>query len=259
MFSKNVQYKHLRFAVIDEQHRFGVIQRNMIIEKGRSPEGKPPSFLMMSATPIPQTLALTVFGDLDVSVIKSMPPGRKSIQTHLTKEGNEARVYEAVRKEILNGHQAYFVYPLIEKADEETDQHDNLFDKKTDLKSAEDMFSFLQKEVYPEFSCALVHSKVDEEDQHRILSEFSKGKIQILVATTVVEVGVDVPNATCMVIEHAERFGLAALHQLRGRVGRGKAQSHCFLIYSNKLTDTGKERLKAMHETTDGFQLQNSI
>ncbi|HPX25471.1 MAG TPA: ATP-dependent DNA helicase RecG [Treponemataceae bacterium] len=255
LFSKNVQYKHLRFAVIDEQHRFGVIQRNMIIEKGRSPEGKPPSFLMMSATPIPQTLALTVFGDLDVSVIKSMPPGRKSIQTHLTREGNEARVYEAVRKEILSGHQAYFVYPLIEKADEETDQHDNLFDKKTDLKSAEDMFSFLQKEVYPEFSCALVHSKVDEEDQHRILSEFSKGKIQILVATTVVEVGVDVPNATCMVIEHAERFGLAALHQLRGRVGRGKAQSHCFLIYSNKLTDTGKERLKAMHETTDGFQI----
>lgn len=117
------------------------------------------------------------------------------------------------------------------------------------------MYSFLQKEVYPEFSCALVHSKVDEEDQHRILTDFSKGKIQILVATTVVEVGVDVPNATCMIIEHAERFGLAALHQLRGRVGRGKDQSHCFLIYSSKLTDAGKERLKAMHETTDGFQI----
>ena len=255
LFSKNVHYKHLRFAVIDEQHRFGVIQRNLIIEKGRSPEGKAPSFLMMSATPIPQTLALTVFGDLDVSVLRTMPPGRKCIQTHLTRAGNEARVYEAVRKEISDGHQAYFVYPLIEKADEETDQQDYLFDKKTELKSAEDMYSFLQKEVYPEFSCALVHSKVDEEDQHRILTDFSKGKIQILVATTVVEVGVDVPNATCMIIEHAERFGLAALHQLRGRVGRGKDQSHCFLIYSSKLTDAGKERLKAMHETTDGFQI----
>lgn len=255
LFSKNVQYKALRFIVIDEQHRFGVIQRNLIIEKGRSTEGKAPSFLMMSATPIPQTLALTVFGDLDVSVLKSMPPGRKSIQTHLTREGNEARVYEAVRKEISGGHQAYFVYPLIETTEEELGESDDLFTKNTAIKSAEDMFIFLQKEVYPEFTCALVHSKIDEEEQHRILNEFNKGKIDILVATTVVEVGVDVPNATCMVIEHAERFGLSALHQLRGRVGRGTYESHCFLIYSNKLTESGIERLKAMHETTDGFKI----
>lgn len=255
LFSKNVQYGKLRFIVIDEQHRFGVIQRNLIIDKGRTPEGKAPSFLMMSATPIPQTLALTVFGDLDVSILRSMPPGRKPILTHLTREGHENRVYEAVRNELKNGHQAYFVYPLIEKTEEEQDNSDSLFDQKASLKSAEDMFSFLQTQVYPEFSCALVHSKVDEEEQHRILSSFSRGNIQILVATTVVEVGVDVPNAVCMVIEHAERFGLAALHQLRGRVGRGSIQSHCFLIYSNKLTDTGKERLKAMHKTTDGFEI----
>ncbi len=255
LFSKNVQYKNLRFAVIDEQHRFGVIQRNLIIEKGRSPEGKSPSFLMMSATPIPQTLALTVFGDLDVSVIRTMPLGRKPVQTHLTKAGNEVRVYEAVRKELQNGHQAYFVYPLIEKTEEELDSTDELFEQKNVLKSAEDMFNFLKDQVYPGISCALVHSKVDEEEQHAILSNFNKGAIQILVATTVIEVGVDVPNATCIVIEHAERFGLAALHQLRGRVGRGAYQSHCFLIYSNKLTDNGKQRLKAMHETTDGFKI----
>lgn len=258
LFSRNVRYKNLAFVVIDEQQRFGVIQRNLIIEKGRESCGKSPSFLMMSATPIPQTLALTVFGDLDVSVIHSMPAGRKQILTHLTREGHENRVYEEVRKEILNGHQAYFVYPLIDKAEEQEDDvkaEKSLFEQKKSIKSAEEMYAFLSKEVYPECSIALVHSKVNEEEQHRILHDFTKGSIQILVATTVVEVGVDVPNASCMVIEHAERFGLSALHQLRGRVGRGDVQSHCFLIYSNSLTQTGKERLKAMHETTDGFKI----
>ena len=256
LFSKNVQYKNLRFVIIDEQHRFGVIQRNLIIDKGRSQDGKAPSFLMMSATPIPQTLALTVFGDLDVSVLRTMPKGRLPVQTHLTRSGNEVRVYEAVRKELSQGHQAYFVYPLIENTgDEDPSDSEEMFEEKKSIKSAEEMFTYLNEQVYPEFKCALVHSKVSEEEQHGILSDFNKGLIQILVATTVVEVGVDVPNATCMVIEHAERFGLSALHQLRGRVGRGKAQSHCFLIYSNSLTDTGKERLKAMHETSDGFRI----
>ena len=255
LFSQSVQYKNLRLAVIDEQHRFGVVQRNAIIDKGRNSLDQQerakqglmpasPDILLMSATPIPQTLAHTVYGDLDVSVIKTMPAGRKPIQTHLTREGNEARVYEAVRAELQTGHQAYFVYPLIENAD-----------MTKPLKSAEQMFDFLSKQVYPEFTCALIHSKIEEEEQNRILEDFRSGTIQVLVATSVVEVGVDVPNATSMVIEHAERFGLAALHQLRGRVGRGAEQSHCFLIYSENLTELGKARLKVLHESTDGFYI----
>ncbi len=255
LFSQSVQYKNLRLAVIDEQHRFGVVQRNAIIDKGRNSLDQQerakqglmpasPDILLMSATPIPQTLAHTVYGDLDVSVIKTMPAGRKPIQTHLTREGNEARVYEAVRAELQAGHQAYFVYPLIENAD-----------MSKPLKSAEQSFEFLSKQVYPEFTCALIHSKVEEEEQNRILEDFRTGRIHVLIATSVVEVGVDVPNATCMVIEHAERFGLAALHQLRGRVGRGAEQSHCFLIYSENLTELGKARLKVLHESTDGFHI----
>lgn len=255
LFSQSVQYKNLRLAVIDEQHRFGVIQRNAIIDKGRNSLDQQdrarqglmpasPDILLMSATPIPQTLAHTVYGDLDVSVIKTMPAGRKPVQTHLTREGNEARVYEAVRTELQAGHQAYFVYPLIENAD-----------MSKPLKSAEQAFEFLSHQVYPEFNCALIHSKVEEEEQNRILEDFRTGRIQVLIATSVVEVGVDVPNATCMIIEHAERFGLAALHQLRGRVGRGAEQSHCFLIYSENLTELGKARLKVLHESTDGFYI----
>ena len=246
LFSKNVQYNNLQLAIIDEQHRFGVIQRNSVKEKCALP-----NILMMSATPIPQTLALTVFGDLDVSTIKTMPKGRLPIKTHLTKPGNESIVYETVRKELQQGNQAYFVYPMIENLEDE----ENLDSNKTKLKNAVQMYEFLSEKVYPEFKCGLIHSKVDEEEQTKILNDFKKGKIQVIVATTVVEVGVDVPNATCMVIEQAERFGLAALHQLRGRVGRSSKQSYCFLIYGSKLTDIAKERLKAMYETTDGFEL----
>ncbi len=265
LFSKNVQYNNLRLAIIDEQHRFGVVQRNAILDKGRNSIvpikekiNTKPSLLMMSATPIPQTLALTVYGDLDVSTISSMPKGRKPIVTHLTRQGNENRVYEAVRSELQKGRQAYFVYPRIEdeEIDNSEESSEELFtnlNQKTQLKSAEQTHSFLSKFVYPEFTCAVIHSKIDETEQSRILEDFRTNKIQVLVATSVVEVGVDVPNATCMVIEHAERFGLAALHQLRGRVGRGSEQSSCFLIYSAKLTEHGKERLKTMHETTDGF------
>ena len=249
LFSRNVQYKKLQLAIIDEQHRFGVAQRESIIDKGRVTFGSrahTPDVLMMSATPIPQTLALTAFGDLDVSVIKSMPAGRKPVKTLLTVMGNERNVYEAVRKEINAGHQAYFVYPRIGEDEERDDRS---------LKSAEEMYEFLSKKVYPGTRCALIHGKVPEDEQKKILEEFREGKIQILVATTVVEVGVDVGNATCIAIEHADRFGLAELHQLRGRVGRSSLQSYCFLIYGKNITEEGKARLKALHESNDGFYI----
>ena len=250
LFSKNVLYRNLKLVIIDEQHRFGVVQRATIIDKGRTSLVQPqePAVLMMSATPIPQTLAHTLYGDLDVSVIKTMPQGRKNIRTYLTKKGNEQRVYEAVREELKKGHQAYFIYPRIAGDDENGDKMQN-----EELKSAENMYRCLSQQIYPEFSCALIHSKIEESEQERTLHRFQSGDIQVLAATSVVEVGVDVANATCMVIEQAERFGLAALHQLRGRVGRGSAQSFCFLIYGTRLTQEGKARLKVLHESTDGF------
>ncbi len=259
LFSKNVQYKDLALAIIDEQHRFGVMQRSAIIDKGRTgtePKLNEPNLLMMSATPIPQTLALTAFGDLDILTIRTMPQGRKPIQTYLTKAGNEANAYEAVRTELKKGHQAYFVYPAIggDAQTPETEDEDSLNSKES-LKAAEDAFNFLQTQVYPEYKCALIHGKIDEEAQSRILQDFKDGKINILVATTVVEVGVNVPNASCMVIEQADRFGLAALHQLRGRVGRGSEQSYCFLIYSKNITENGIARMKAIRQTTDGFKI----
>ena len=247
LFSKQTEYKDLQLAIIDEQHRFGVVQRQAIIDKGRKTNSHPnitfePHLLMMSATPIPQTLALTVFGDLDVSVIKTMPRGRKPIQTYLVKQGNERNAYEAVRKELHDGHQAYFVYPAIDSA--------NITQE---LKSAEEAFKNLSENIYPEYKCALVHSKIDDEEQIRILKEFREGKIQVLASTTVIEVGVDVPNASCIVIEQADRFGLAQLHQLRGRVGRGSEKSYCFLVYSAKITETGIERMRILRQNTDGF------
>ncbi len=242
LFSSNVEYKDMELAVIDEQHRFGVLQRQAILEKGRvTTRGYTfePNLLMMSATPIPQSLALTVFGDLDISTIHTMPAGRKPITTYLVKEGNEINAYEAVRKELAKGHQAYFVYPAI--------------DSDENIKSAERAFTHLRDHIYPQYKCALVHSKIDEEEQVRLLHDFRDGVIQVLAATTVIEVGLDVPNATCMVIEGADRFGMAQLHQLRGRVGRGAAQSFCFLIYSKDITESGIERMKALRQSTDGF------
>ena len=293
LFSDAVQYNDLELAVIDEQHRFGVLQRQAIIEKGRKIAGTSSytlHLLMMSATPIPQTLALTAFGDLDVSLLRTQPEGRKAVKTYLVREGNEANAYEAVRKELEAGHQAYFVYPAIESDGRQADGADTdgsddnmesvgsaparsgaeakaagakrtrnaqfplLYAKeKSAAKAAEEMFAFLSERVYPEFSCALIHSRVDEDEQVRILHDFQSGRIQVLAATTVIEVGVDVPNATCIVIEQADRFGLAQLHQLRGRVGRGNAQSYCFLIYGKNITETGIERMKVLRESTDGF------
>ena len=256
LFSSQVVYKDLQLVVIDEQHRFGVLQRQAIIEKGRqSQQGLTfePHLLMMSATPIPQTLALTLFGDLDVSTIRTLPQGRKPITTYLVKEGNEINAYEAVRKELEKGHQAYFVYPAIDS--EYGLMEDNAGDSGRTLKSAEKTFELLSKRVFGQYKCALIHGKVDEDQQSMILRDFRDNKIQILVATTVIEVGVDVPNATCMVIEQADHFGMAQLHQLRGRVGRGSDQSYCFMVYSKNITETGIERMKALRQSTDGFYI----
>ena len=237
LFSKDVEYKKLKLVVIDEQHRFGVTQRSLIMTKGENTD-----LLMMSATPIPRTLALTVFGDMDVSTIKDMPPGRKPVETHLAKESNEMKVYEFIRKELEKGRQAYFVYPLIEG-----------IEGGENIKDAVSMADRLAKEIFPKYRVEIIHSKLNEEVKRQTMDDFRKGEIKILAATSVVEVGVDVPNATCMVIEHAERFGLSALHQLRGRVGRGQDQSYCFLIYSENLTEDGKIRLKVMLQNNDGF------
>jgi ATP-dependent DNA helicase RecG len=238
LFSEDVAFHDLGLVIVDEQHRFGVLQRQAVLKKGQDPD-----LLLMTATPIPRTLALTAFGDLDVSSIKTMPEGRKPVITHLAREGNEAKVYRRVREEIDKGRQAYFVYPLIEESES------------LSVKDAESAFSALQDSVYPGIPMALIHSRVPEEAKESAMAGFASGRVKLLVATSVVEVGVDVANATCMVVEHAERFGLSTLHQLRGRVGRGKEQSYAFLVYGGKLTPEGIERLKIMKETNDGFQI----
>ncbi len=238
VFTPDVAFRNLQYVIIDEQHRFGVLQRAALLQKARRPD-----LLLMTATPIPRTLALTVFGDMKVSSIREMPSGRLPVETHLARHGNEAKVYEFVRRELAAGRQAYFVYPRIDDTGALA------------LRDAESMWQTLQEEVYPGFSVGLVHSRVADEEKRRTMEQFRRGELQVLVATSVVEVGVDVPNATCMVVEHAERFGLAALHQLRGRVGRGTHQSYCFLVYAEELTDAAKERLKVLHLTTDGFEI----
>ncbi|HTX73360.1 MAG TPA: ATP-dependent DNA helicase RecG [Rectinemataceae bacterium] len=241
LFSDEVEYRNLRLTVVDEQHRFGVLQRLALGRKGPMPD-----LLMMTATPIPRTLALTVFGDLAVSTIRTMPPGRRPVVTHLSRGDHEAKVYEFVRALLAAGRQAYFVYPLIGESE------------RLELKNAEAMAQRLRSEVYPEFSVGLIHSRLKDEEKRTAMDDFVAGRTRVLVATSVVEVGVDVPNAAAMVVEHAERFGLAALHQLRGRVGRGADQSYCFLVYSEGLTPDAKARLKAMLETTDGFALSEA-
>jgi len=236
LFSKDVVFKRLRYVIVDEQHRFGVLQRIALVNKGDMPD-----LLLMTATPIPRTLALTVFGDLDVSSIHTMPLGRLPVKTYLAAEKSRERVYAAVKVEFERGHQAYFVYPRIDDTGN------------SDLRDAESMYEYLTKSVYPGIPAGLIHSKIPEDEKLGIMEKFRKGELTYLVATSVVEVGVDVPNAACMIIEHAERFGLSALHQLRGRVGRGTAQSYAFLIYSDELSPEGRERLMVMKESNDGF------
>jgi len=239
LFTGNVEFNNLQLVIVDEQHKFGVLQRMALLKKGETPD-----LLLMTATPIPRTLTLTLFGDMDVSVIKSMPPGRKPVITHLSVIDNEERVYAAIGREIERGHQAYFVYPRIQ---------DN--DGSEKLKSAEGMYQYLQKEIFPNFRLGLIHSKLPEEIKLKTMDSFASGKTDILVSTSVVEVGVDISNATCMVIEHAENFGLSGLHQLRGRVGRGDDQSYAFLVYKKDISDIGKQRLKIMMNFNDGFSI----
>ncbi|HBK58636.1 MAG TPA: ATP-dependent DNA helicase RecG [Spirochaetaceae bacterium] len=238
LFSEDVSFKNLELVIIDEQQRFGVLQRIALYKKGHIPD-----LLMMTATPIPRSLALTFFGDLQVSTILHLPPGRKPVVTHLAHEDRRHSVYEFTRGKLKEGRQAYFVYPVISGSE------------RLDLRDAESMASHLANEVFPEFSVGLLHSRLSDEAKMEVMTKFAAGEISILVATTVVEVGVDVPNATVMVIEHAERFGLSALHQLRGRIGRSSHQGYCFLVYSKELTEEGRLRLKALYETTDGFAI----
>lgn len=236
LFSQDVEFKNLRYLIIDEQHRFGVAQREALKNKGLNPH-----ILSMTATPIPRTLALTLFADLDVTTIHTMPSGRIPIKTHLVSEENRDKMYKAIGVEFERGHQAYFVYPRIDDEGE------------SDLRDVTTMYDFL-KSQYPDVPSALIHSKLDEEEKTKILENFRAKKIKYLVSTSVVEVGIDIPDATCMVIEHADRFGLAALHQLRGRVGRSSLPSYCFLVFDpNTLSEEGRERLKVMRETCDGF------
>ena len=238
LFSKDVEYRNLRYVIIDEQHRFGVEQRRALLEKGIEPD-----VLLMTATPIPRTLALTVFGNLNVSTIKTMPKGRLPVKTYLVDDSKREDMYRAVGVEMQRGHQAYFVYPRI-------DDEGN-----SDLRDVISMYEFLSKEKYPQFRGTLIHSRLPEDEKIAILNDFSAGKLDYLVSTSVVEVGIDVPNATCMVVEHSENFGLSALHQLRGRVGRSNLQSWCFLAYEQTITEDGKKRLSVLRRTNDGFEI----
>jgi ATP-dependent DNA helicase RecG len=233
-----VAFRDLGLVIIDEQHRFGVLQRATLRSKGLHPD-----VLVMTATPIPRTLALTTYGDLDVSVMREMPPGRFPIKTIAKPESRREEIYEFVRQQIGSGRQVYVIYPLVEESE------------KVDLKAATAMADHLTQDVFPHYRVALLHGRMKTEAKEQVMQAFARGDVDILVSTTVVEVGVDVPNAAVMLVEHAERFGLSQLHQLRGRVGRGAHQSYCILLYQYPLTDQGRERLKALTETTDGFEI----
>jgi ATP-dependent DNA helicase RecG len=282
LIEQKVEFDKLGLVIVDEQHRFGVLQRFKLMKKSaegdstarrasldRTAEGgRPhmvhshvdtiadegiqphinniaaePDVLVMTATPIPRTLALTLYGDLDISVLDEMPPGRTPIVTRRVGDERANEVWQFVRKQVTAGYQAYVVYPVIEENEE------------TELKAAMKMYSELSKKIFPDLNVAVLHGRMEPDLKEQVMRLFQQGKIQILVSTTVIEVGVDVPNAAVMVIEHAERFGLAQLHQLRGRIGRGAAKSYCILMTSGKVSDEAERRLDAMVRTTDGFQI----
>ena len=234
----DVRFKQLGLVIIDEQHRFGVLQRASLRTKGYRPD-----VLVMTATPIPRTLALTLYGDLDVSVIRDTPPGRLPTRTVAKPESRREDVYAFMREQLDAGRQAYVVYPLVEESD------------KIDLKAATEMADHLAQDVFPQYRLGLLHGRMKADAKDRVMKAFAAGELQMLVATTVVEVGVDVANASVMLVEHAERFGLSQLHQLRGRVGRDRHQSFCFLLYQSPLSAEARARLQAMAETTDGFAI----
>ncbi len=237
LIQEGVEFQKLGFVVVDEQHRFGVHQRQDLKQKGVLPH-----FLLMTATPIPRTLAMTVYGDLDVSIIDEMPPGRTPVVTRVVYPNKEILVYQFIREQIEKGRQAYVVYPLVEESE------------KIDLKNAVDEFEKL-KNIFPKFKLGLLHGRMKPDEKEHVMNEFRANKTQLLVSTTVIEVGVDVPNATIILIEHAERFGLSQLHQLRGRVGRGDFKSYCILKHGHAVSDESRARSEIMAETSDGFKI----
>jgi ATP-dependent DNA helicase RecG len=265
LIEQKVEFAKLGLVIVDEQHRFGVLQRFKLMKKqdahvpSRQSSGAPvrsaerdskasadlaePDVLVMTATPIPRTLALTLYGDLDLSVLDEMPPGRTPIITRRVGDERADEVWQFVRKQVAAGHQAYVVYPVIEENEE------------TELKAAMKMYRELSKRVFPDLQVAVLHGRLEADLKEQVMRLFQQGKVQILVSTTVIEVGVDVPNAAVMVIEHAERFGLAQLHQLRGRIGRGAARSYCILMTGGKVSEEAERRLDAMVRTNDGFQI----
>jgi len=263
LLEEKVEFAKPGLVIVDEQHRFGVLQRLKLMKKsgeggdpstssGQAPSASSgralsspaePDVLVMTATPIPRTLALTLYGDLDLSVLDELPPGRTPIVTRRITDDRSPEVWDFVRKQVAKGHQAYVVYPVIAENEE------------TELKAAIKMYRELSGNVFADLKVGLLHGRLDSELKDQVMRMFQKGELQILVATTVIEVGVDVPNATVMVIEHAERFGLAQLHQLRGRIGRGAAKSYCILMTGGKVTEEGERRLDAMVRTNDGFQI----
>lgn len=239
VIQKDVEFKRLGLAIVDEQHRFGVLQRAELIRKGASPD-----ILVMTATPIPRTLALTVYGDLSLSVIDEMPPGRQPVQTMLIRGERElGKAHALVRRELERGNQAFVVYPLIEESE------------KVDLRHAVQGYEEMTRDVFPGVPAALLHGALPEDEKDRVMGEFLAGRVKILVSTTVIEVGIDVPRATVMMVEHAERFGLAQLHQLRGRVGRGSDPAFCLLVAHERKTEESRRRLQVMLDTTDGFRI----
>ena len=255
LLEEKVEFAKLGLVIVDEQHRFGVMQRLKLMKK---PQGEgnsganteaasagaaEPDVLVMTATPIPRTLALTLYGDLDLSVLDELPPGRTPIETYSVTDDKSPRIWEFIRKQVAAGHQAYVVYPVIAENEE------------SELKAAIKMYRELSGKIFADLKVGLLHGRLDADLKDQVMRMFQRGELNVLVATTVIEVGVDVPNATVMVIEHAERFGLAQLHQLRGRIGRGGAKSYCILMTGGKITEEGQRRLKAMTDTNDGFKI----
>jgi ATP-dependent DNA helicase RecG len=238
VIQEEVEFHRLGLAIIDEQHKFGVVQRGLLKKKGGNPD-----VLVMTATPIPRTLAMTIYGDLDVSIIDEMPPGRVPVETKVFSESARAKVYRIVEDEVNKGRQAFIIYPLVEESE------------KLDLKDATRMADHLQKEIFPRFRIGLLHGKMKSDEKEAIMTDFREGRIKILVATSVIEVGIDIPNASVMVVEHAERFGLSQLHQLRGRIGRGRFPSTCILLAQYRSSEESKVRLRAMERTNDGFKI----
>jgi ATP-dependent DNA helicase RecG len=241
LLEDNVEFEQLGLVIMDEQHRFGVMQRMKLMRKNIDAQ---PDVLVMTATPIPRTLAMTVYGDLDVSIIDELPPGRTPVSTRVISDARSEEVWEFVRKTVSGGQQAYVVYPVIEENE-----------KDTELKAAIKMYDELRKKVFPELKLGLLHGRMSADEKDEIMRCFKNGELQILVATTVIEVGVDVANASIMVIEHAERFGLSQLHQLRGRIGRGSAKSYCVLMTGGKVSEDAQQRLDTMVRTNDGFEI----